>query len=252
LIKENDIITVWFSCGAASAVAAKRTLERYQDICEIKIVNNPIADEHPDNLRFLKDCEEWFGQKIEFATNYKYPSNRVNDVFRDTKYIAGHKGARCTVELKKEARKQWESKNHSDWLVLGFTLEEKHRYDRFILTERENLLPILIEEGISKRKCFEFLHKAGIKRPAIYDLGYSNANCIGCVKGQYAKYWNLVRRTHPEVFESRCRVSRELGVKLWKVSDAERRFLDELPVDCDDGQLLMDFECGIYCEEKLI
>ena len=94
------------------------------------------------------------------------------------------------------------------------------------------------------------MHAAGIKRPAIYDLGYPNANCIGCVKGQYGKYWNLVRKTYPDVFKKRCVLSRELGVKLWKVSDDDRRFLDELPEDFDDGQMVMDFECGIFCEEK--
>ena len=35
-------ITVWFSCGAASAVAAKKTIELYGESNEIILVNNPI------------------------------------------------------------------------------------------------------------------------------------------------------------------------------------------------------------------
>jgi 3'-phosphoadenosine 5'-phosphosulfate sulfotransferase (PAPS reductase)/FAD synthetase len=250
-IEENDIIAVWFSCGAASAVAAKLTLEKYGDHCDVRLVNNPVANEHEDNLRFLKDCEEWLGVKIEFATNHKYPSCDIRDVFDKKKYMAGHGGAPCTVELKKEARKQWEDKNTPDWHVLGFTLEERHRYDRFILTERQNLLPILIERNITKAKCFEILDQANIKRPHLYDLGFPNANCIGCVKGQYAKDWLLVKKNFPKIFKQRAEQSRRIGAKLWKISDTERRFLDELTDDYEDDQQTLDFECGIFCEERI-
>lgn len=248
--KEGDTIAVWFSCGAASAVAAKITLQKYDNLCNVRIVNNPVLEEHPDNLRFLKDCEGWLGKPIEFATNKNFPNASADEVWRKVRYMAGHKGAPCTVKLKKEARQQWETENHIDWHVMGFTIDERNRYDRFIQTERDNVLPILIEANINKARCFEILAAAGIKRPAIYDLGYPNANCIGCVKGQYGKYWNLVRKTYPETFKARCELSRELNVRLWKVSDDDRRFLDELPEDYDDGQMVIDFECGIFCEEK--
>lgn len=244
-----ETIAVWFSCGAASAVAAKKTIEKYGHTHIIRIINNPVLEEHPDNMRFLKDVEKWLGLPIEFATNKNFPSCSAQDVWEKSKYMAGHAGAPCTVKLKKEARQQWEKENHADWHVLGFTLDEKRRFDRFVLTERANVLPVLIKAGITKRNCFEILHSAGIKRPAIYELGFSNANCIGCVKGQYAKYWNLVRKTFPDVFKTRADQSRRLGVKLWKVSDDDRRFLDELPSDYDDGQMIMDFECGNFCEE---
>jgi 3'-phosphoadenosine 5'-phosphosulfate sulfotransferase (PAPS reductase)/FAD synthetase len=55
-VKNNDTIVVWFSCGAASAVAAKLILEEFSSTCKIHIVNNPVKEEHPDNLRFLLDC----------------------------------------------------------------------------------------------------------------------------------------------------------------------------------------------------
>ena len=44
-VKKGDHITVWFSCGAASAVAAKKTIELYGDIATIRVVNNPVAEE---------------------------------------------------------------------------------------------------------------------------------------------------------------------------------------------------------------
>ena len=54
---KDKTITVWFSCGAASAVAAKKTIELYGQDNHIRVVNNPIKEEHPDNVRFLKDVE---------------------------------------------------------------------------------------------------------------------------------------------------------------------------------------------------
>ena len=41
-------IAVWFSCGAASAVAAKLTIEKYGQTHIVRIVNNYILDEDPD------------------------------------------------------------------------------------------------------------------------------------------------------------------------------------------------------------
>jgi hypothetical protein len=42
MVWKNDVIVVWFSSGAASAVAAKKTIEKYKNIATIRIVNNPI------------------------------------------------------------------------------------------------------------------------------------------------------------------------------------------------------------------
>jgi hypothetical protein len=54
---KDKTIAVWFSCGAASAVAAKKTIEIYGATHNIRVVNNPIKEEHPDNQRFLKDVQ---------------------------------------------------------------------------------------------------------------------------------------------------------------------------------------------------
>ena len=246
---EKETIAVWFSCGAASAVAAKMTIEKYSKTHNILIVNNPVINEHPDNLRFLKDCEVWFGQEIISAINDKYPSCDIRDVFEKRKYISGIGGAPCTLELKKEARYQFEKNNEIDWHVLGFTVDEKKRSDRFMKFERENLIPILIDNNITKEDCFHILQDAGIKLPEIYSLGYPNANCIGCVKSSSPTYWNLVRRTFPEVYEERAEQSRRIGARLVK-RKGERIFLDELK-PADKGGKIKSWECGIFCDNEL-
>ena len=248
--KKGDTIVVWFSCGAASAIAAKKTIEKYGDICTIRIVNNPIKEEDPDNRRFLKDVESWLGVEIELCVNPKYPNASIVEVFEKRRYISGVAGAPCTYELKKQARAHWEKENHHDWLVLGFTSEEEHRYERFKMTERENILPILIEDKLAKSDCFMLLMDAGIRLPEIYRRGYPNANCIGCVKSQSPTYWNLVRKEDPDVFQHRAEQSRDIGCKLVKYK-GERIHLDELPENAYGGNLKdLSFECGIFCEER--
>lgn len=250
MVKPGETIAVWFSCGAASAIAAKKTIEKYSEIATIRVINNPIKEEHEDNQRFLRDVQEWLGVTIEFATNTKYPSCSCVDVWNKRQFMSGPQGAPCTMELKKEARRQWEASNRADWIVLGFTLEERRRSDSFIKAERKNLLTVLIDEGITKPRCFQLLSEAGIQLPEIYTLGYPNANCIGCVKASSPTYWNHVRRVHPNEFDDRAKQSRAIGARLVRV-DGERIFLDELDEKARGEPMgAMNFECGLFCEEE--
>jgi hypothetical protein len=245
---KKETIAVWFSCGVASAVAAKKTIEKYGETHNILIVNNPIKNEHPDNLRFLSDVENWLGYKIIKAVNKNYPNADIVEVFDRAKYISGVAGARCTMELKKEARYQFEKENKIDWHVLGFTIDEWERQKRFSTFERSNTIPVLITELITKDDCFKIIEKAGIKLPIIYLLGYPNANCIGCVKSSSPTYWNLVKKTFPDIFKERAVQSRRIGCRLVKVK-GKRKFLDEL-LETDKGGKIKSWDCGIFCDTK--
>jgi len=241
-------IAVWFSCGAASAVALKLTVEKY-GVDNVRAVNNPVKEEHYDNLRFLKDVSDWVDIEIEQVKNKNFPGASVVEVFNKRKGMSFPMGAPCTVELKKRARQQWEAENPVDYHVLGFTFDEKRRHERFILTERSNVLPILIDAKMTKDDCFRFLSYAGIKLPKIYEHGFPNANCIGCVKATSPTYWNLVRKEFPEVYEQRSQQSRKLGSKLVRVKN-ERIFLDELDPNAKGRPMKTMPDCGIFCEEE--
>lgn len=246
---KGKIIDVWFSCGAASAVAAKLTVEKYGNKNTVRVINTPIKEEDSDNRRFLSDVEKWIGQKIEYANNPEYPDNSAVSVWAKRKYMSGVKGAPCTGLLKKESRYLWESVHYTDFHVLGFTYDEIERHRLFTKTERENVIPVLIDAKISKGDCFSMLTVAGIDLPAIYSMGYPNANCVGCVKATSPTYWNLVREKHPQIFADRAKQSRGIGCRLVRVK-GKRKFLDEL-LHTDKGRPIknMNFECGIFCEE---
>jgi hypothetical protein len=151
------------------------------------------------------------------------------------------------MELKKAARQEWERNNHHDFIVLGFTVEEKHRQERFSLMERDNDIPVLIDCKISKADCYQIIQEARIRLPEIYYLGYPNANCIGCVKASSPTYWNHVRKVHPEIFQRRAEQSRDIGAKLVTVK-GKRLFLDELSPEATGRPMKnMEVECGIFC-----
>lgn len=226
----------WFSCGVSSFVACY--LAKDVD----KIIYTHVEDQDEDSLRFLHDCEKILGREIEILQNERFES--VNDVIRKTRYINGPAGASCTKNLKKEVRKKWERENPDHHIyVWGFDVNEKHRADRIVetMTDYEHEFP-LIEHNLTKEEVHGIAEKLGIKRPRMYDLGYPNNNCIGCVKGGKG-YWNKIRVDFPEVFEARAKLEREVGH-----SCINGCFLDELPLDVGNMSKEIMEDCTIACQ----
>ena len=203
-----------------------------------------------DNRRFLTDVELWIGQKVELSINEKINTTSAEDVWEKERFMSSRFGAPCTGQLKREAGNQWCNINKPDYMVVGFTADEKARHERFVRNERANVLPVLIDAGLTKADCIQMILDAGIAPPAMYALGYPNANCIGCVKATSPTYWNLVRRTFPDVFARRADQSRHLSCPLVRYK-GKRIFLDELPANAK-GRALPNHmpDCGIFCEEK--
>jgi hypothetical protein len=204
------------------------------------------ASEHPDNERFMQDVEAWIGGWVQILHSTKYAS--VDDVFEKTRYMSGIKGARCTVEMKKVPR--FEFQQPDDVHMFGLTADEQPRITRFEQNNPElSLRWILREAKMTKDDCYAMLRDAGITLPVMYSLGFKNNNCIGCVKATSAAYWERTRLHFPEVFERRARQSREIGVRLARYK-GKRIFLDELPAVVEDRTLETDIECGPICLQE--
>lgn len=222
----KERIIVWFSCGAASAIAAKEAIRLYGDTHNVEIVCcDTRPSEDADNYRFSAAVETWLGRKIIYIRSEKYTT--VDDVFEKERFMSGITGARCTVELKKKPRFAYATPD--DIHVFGLTADESDRITEFTQRNPElRLLWLLKDQQITKRDCLNRVSRAGIKLPSMYRRGFDNNNCPGCVKATSAWYWQRVREEFPDVFERRCKQSRELGVRLVRLN-GERIFLDELP-----------------------
>lgn len=191
-------IVAQFSCGAASAVATKLALAQYGD--RVLIVNAFIEEEHEDSQRFLADCEKWFGQHIVRLRDTKYEASAIK-VFETVGYIKGPRGASCTSRIKRGLLRAHEQPG--DVLVFGFTTDKRDmdRWEDFQIDwpDRPAIAP-LIERGLTKEDCKAMVERAGIQLPAMYRLGYENANCIACVKGGLG-YFRAIREDFPVQFE---------------------------------------------------
>ncbi len=225
-------VLVWFSCGAASACASKVTLQSHPD-AEV-VYCNTLKYEHPDNQRFLRDVERWLGKKIAVIQSEKYTD--IFDVFDHTGWLVGPAGARCTIELKRNPREQYQSVG--DIHVFGMGIDELPRIKRFEQNNPELYLywP-LVEANMDKQSCLTMLMQAGIELPAMYKLGYKNNNCIGCVKGGKG-YWNKIRRDFPEAFQRMAEQERKMGATIFEIP------LAELPENVGHYESEYEVECG--------
>jgi len=235
---------VWFSAGAPSAVAAKLTITAGPCV----IAYTDPGSEHPDNERFIQDCEEWFGQEVlRLKGNY----SDTWDVWSRERWLVGPYGARCTAELKRKPRFAFQRPD--DVQVFGYTSEEKHRAIRF----REqnpgvDLKTPLIEMGLTKSDCLAMVQRAGLRLPMMYELGYEYNNCVGCVKGGMG-YWNKIRIDFPDVFDRMANLERELGATCLR-DNGKPLFLDELDPSRGNHQTEPSIECSLLCavaEESL-
>lgn len=243
-------IVCQFSCGAASAVATKLTLAQFGATRDVQIINAFVKQEHDDNRRFLADCERWFGREIVQLRDEKYGADII-EVFTRERFIKGHKGAPCTKLLKRRLLDTW--RRPGDVIVFGFTAEEEDRFgDWQQANPHTEAMAPLITAGLGKEDCKAMVLRAGIRLPRMYELGYDNANCRGCVKGGEG-YWRAVREDFPADFEAMCRVQDDLGAGSWFLRyrsgprKDERFPLRELPAGAAVRNEVLP-NCSFFCE----
>jgi len=241
-LRDLGRVLIWFSCGAASAIAAKIGSEIYPQ-AELVYCDTSI-NEHPDNLRFMRDIEQWTGKTITRVSSTKYKS--VDEVIQIKKYMSGILGAPCTVELKKIPRFNFQ--RPGDLHIFGLTSDEHLRIIDFIQANKNlDMEWILWKRGIQHADCLDMLKEAGIALPMMYRLGFKNNNCIGCVKAGGVQYWARIRKFFPEVFKKRCEQSRAIRARLLMLND-KRVYLDQLPENVILNQEdYEDIECGALC-----
>lgn len=209
-----------------------------------------IADQHEDSMRFIKDCEKVIGKPIQILKSNEYrcveDCVRVFGGFRSP----ANNFAPCTNWLKKRVRKEWEER-HKDFeltYVWGFDLTEKARAERTVEAnpKAKHEFP-LIENYLSKEDVHGLFERTfDFARPKMYEMGYPNNNCVGCLKGGMG-YWNHIRKDFPEVFESRAKLEREVGHSILKDGNGNPIYLDELEPNRGNMNMEVFPDCSIMC-----
>lgn len=207
-----------------------------------KFIYIDIENQHEDSMRFIKDCEKALGKSIEILQS---PYRSKENVIQTFRYINGVAGAKCTDVLKKRPRKEWEYKyrNYEITYVWGFDVGEQNRADRLCesMPNFRHEFP-LMDKGLTKEDVHGMFERIfDFPRPKMYDMGYKNNNCIGCVKGGMG-YWNKIRIDFPDVFDRMAKLEREVGH-----SCINGVYLDEL--DPNRGRIEDEImpDCGVMC-----
>ena len=230
---------IWFSCGVASFACAYLLKDT-----DAILVYCDTGGEHPDNKRFLADAEKFLGKKVIILKNPDYKDHF--DVVQKTRYVNGVAGARCTAELKKKMRLQFQEAD--DLQIYGYTCDKKDadRAKRFkeVFPEVTVKFP-LIEKHLTKENCLGLVKRLGIEVPAMYKLGFNNNNCIGCVKGGMG-YWNHIRKHFPEQFDRMSKLEREVGA-----SCINGTYLDKLDPNSGHSPKEKDMSCDMVCESVI-
>jgi 3'-phosphoadenosine 5'-phosphosulfate sulfotransferase (PAPS reductase)/FAD synthetase len=205
----------WFSGGVTSAVACKMAIDIYGKE-KMRIIFIDTKNEDEDTYRFLKDCQKWYGLKIETITSEKHES--IQKVWYKYKALNNANGAVCSSELKRQVREKWQKSN--DWLyqVFGFEIDEYKRAKGMLLNHSK-IKPIfpLMMYGKTKKDCIKIIQEANIELPNMYKLGFLNNNCFktGCVQGGIG-YWQKMKREFPEKFNKMAEIEHELTNKKGK------------------------------------
>lgn len=250
---------IHFSCGATSAIAGAIALKSNPDA---EIIYADTGAEHPDNWRFLADCERvLFKKKV---TVLKHPDYKdLYDLLIKDNVMSFQKGAPCTLKLKKEVIRDYLGERLlTDKHVYGFDTGELPRIELYKNNnpEIQIILP-LIDHGLSKANCLALLQRFGIDIPEMYKLGYEHSNCIGCVKARDSVgYWEGIRQDFPDIFSWMAKHERRVGAideqtgkpkgfclnRRTRKGVREKVWLDKWPDDIKPKREL-EISCGYSC-----
>jgi 3'-phosphoadenosine 5'-phosphosulfate sulfotransferase (PAPS reductase)/FAD synthetase len=215
------------SSGLGSAFAWKLVCDRYGPE-NVTGVFTDVNGEHPDNYRFLAEIQYRLGSRLVKIGN---DGKTIWDIMIEHRFLANSQVDLCSRILKRESFRDWLS-THADpadtTVYLGIDWSEIHRMDRARPHwERGGWTisaPLCEPPYPDKFRAQAWLDAEGIKRPALYDLGFGHANCGGgCVKagiGQFRKLLAVDRKWYVnwwEAGEERVRAHLGKNVSILRV-----------------------------------
>ncbi len=184
------------SSGLGSAFTWKLMCDRYGPE-NVTGVFTDVNGEHPDNYRFLAETQYLLGSRLVKITN---DGKTIWDVMIERRFLANTQVDLCSRILKREAFQSW-LRDHSDpsdtIIYLGIDWTEIHRLDRarprWAEAGWQMQAPLCEPPYPGKMDAQKWLDVAGVRRPALYDMGFAHANCGGgCVKAGIADFRKLL------------------------------------------------------------
>ncbi len=191
----------------------------------------------------------------------------VWDVFKDVRFLGNSRLANCSHELKQKMSKKWIKEHYAPeecTLYLGIDWTEEHRTK----APRKNWSPYQVEYPmceeplITKIDVAKELESTGIKRPVLYELGFSHNNCAGfCVRAGQGHFANLYE-TKPDLYKYHEEKEKEMQefldrdvtiLKRTRQGQRENLSLTKLRKELERGGEQVDMfdvgGCGCFVDE---
>lgn len=185
---------VMFSSGAGSWAAGRLIVDQH-GAENVTLLFTDTAMEDEDNYRFLNDAATDLGAELVQLKD----GRDVWDVFKDARMIGNTRLSVCSRILKQEPARAWLDANRdpaTTTVVVGIDWSESHR---MAAVERSYapykvLGPLCDPPYRDRDAIFADLAARGIKRPRLYDMGFTHANCGGfCVRAGQGQFAQLLR-----------------------------------------------------------
>ena len=184
-----------FSGGATSWKVTKDLVSVYgKDNVKALFTDTLIEDE--DLYRFNRESIDKLGIELITLTDGRTPW----EVFKDARWIGNSQVAQCSHELKQKMARLWVKENYSpDEVILYFGIDwtEIHRVKK--ITEHwapyKCEFPLTEPPYLSKQDIFREMKNDGLRKPRLYDLGFTHNNCGGfCVRAGKGHFINLLKQ----------------------------------------------------------
>ena len=188
---------VMFSGGAGSWAAAKRVIAQRGRRNVILLFADTLIED-PDLYRFLEDAEKNMGVPITRISDGRTPWQ----VFEDVRFIGNSRVDPCSLHLKRALLDKWRDDNldpERAVIYVGLGWYEPGRVERLLsrmaATPWTYRCPMAEGELLDPADVLARMEAEGIRRPRLYEMGFSHNNCGGfCVKAGQAHFALLLQK----------------------------------------------------------
>lgn len=253
-----------FSGGVGSFMAAKKVVDQVGSSNVILLFTDTLTEDE-DLYRFIDETTKFLGATLVALAE----GRNVWEVFKDVRYLGNSRIAPCSRVLKQEPAMKWVKENFKPEevkLYIGIDWTEDHRLKKVIENWQPYKIyaPLCEEPYLMKEEMLIELDNIGIKRPRLYEYGFSHNNCGGfCVRAGQAHFANLYeclpdRYIYHEQKELEIATYLNKNVTILRRQKNKiveplplRQFREELETKKSDSYDLFDFGgCGCFVEEE--
>lgn len=170
-----------------------------EELLEMSKKVPPLEDNEDLRREYIKDLSIL---TMKMIPNFVWliDGRNVWEIFKYKRFIGSSRFDPCSQMLKREISDKYVFKNFKPdecIIYLGIDWTEEHRY----IKAKDKFYPYICkapmteEPYLSKEDVFQFLEERGIKKPRLYDLGFSHNNCGAfCIKAGLGHFKNLLEK----------------------------------------------------------